>query len=216
MTSRPTRRIPAPARPRSRRCGSTARWPRPGRCWATTTRCTPGTGTRRSDTSAGRWRSIPTTPTRFTGTTEIICWPSAGGTRRSARRGAPASSTRSVSRSTALLGRTLYSAGRAEEALPHLRNVVAMDTTFPLTNEYLGTAYVALGRYAEAVPVLRRASIRRCRRPCRSRSLATRWRRAGRRAEAEAIRHELLERQRRGYVAPTSLAVLSCRPRRHG
>ena len=32
---------------------------------------------------------------------------------------------------------------------------------------------------------------------------------SGRRAEAEQIFEELLERQRRGYVAPASLAVLS-------
>jgi len=30
----------------------------------------------------------------------------------------------------------------AGEAIPELRNMVAMDTAFPLTNEYLDTAYV--------------------------------------------------------------------------
>ena len=53
--------------------------------------------------------------------------------------------------------RTLFLAGRPEEAIPEMRNVVAMDTTFPLTNEFLGTAYLAQRHYAEAVPILRRA-----------------------------------------------------------
>ena len=110
---------------------------------------------------------------------------------------------------TGALGRTLYSAGRAEEAVPHLRNVVAIDTTFPLTNEYLGTAYVALGRYAEAVPVLRRSFDPGARQAMPLSMLGYALAKSGKRAEAEAIRHELLQRQRRGYVVPTSLAVLS-------
>jgi len=44
------------------------------------------------------------------------------------------------------VGRGLYSAGRAEEAVEALRKVVAIDTMFVGNNEYLGTAYDALGR----------------------------------------------------------------------
>jgi serine/threonine-protein kinase len=107
------------------------------------------------------------------------------------------------------LGRALFSAGRAGEALPELRNVAAMDTTFPLTNEYLGSAYIALGRYAEAVPILRRAVEPGVRLSSTLSILGYALAKSGGRAEAEGILKELLERQRRGYVAPVSLAVLS-------
>ncbi|MEO7476151.1 MAG: tetratricopeptide repeat protein, partial [Gemmatimonadales bacterium] len=106
------------------------------------------------------------------------------------------------------LGRALVSAGRAGEAIGELRNTVAMDTAFPLTNEYLGTAYIALGRYAEAVPVLRRAVEPSVRLSSTLAILGYALAKGGRRAEAERILEELLERQRRGYISPTSLAVL--------
>jgi Flp pilus assembly protein TadD len=83
-----------------------------------------------------------------------------------------------------------------------------MDTTFPLTNEYLGTAYLALGRHAEAVPVLRRAVEPAVRLSATLGILGYGLAKSGRRAEAERILEELLERQRRGYISPTSLAVL--------
>jgi tetratricopeptide (TPR) repeat protein len=105
-------------------------------------------------------------------------------------------------------GRALYSAGRVEEAVMELRKVVAMDTAFPLTNEYLGTAYVALGRYAEAVPVLRRSFDPAGRQSIPLAMLGYALAKTGHRAEAEALLRELLERQRGGYIAPTSLAVL--------
>jgi len=107
------------------------------------------------------------------------------------------------------LGRAFYVAGRGEEAVEQLRNAVAIDTTFTLTNEYLGTAYVGLGRYAEAVPVLRRSFDPIARQAMPLAMLGYALAKSGKRAEAEAIRRELLDRQRRGYVVPTSLAVLS-------
>ena len=106
------------------------------------------------------------------------------------------------------VGRGLYSAGRAEEAVEELRKVVAIDTTFVANNEYLGTAYVALGRYAEAVPVLRRAVDPAVRQSSPLGILGFALAKSGRRAEAQEVLRELLERQRRGYIAPTSLAVL--------
>jgi tetratricopeptide (TPR) repeat protein len=106
------------------------------------------------------------------------------------------------------VGRALYNAGRLEDAVGELRNVVAMDTAFPATNEWLGTAYVALGRYAEAIPVLRRAVDSGVRQSNPLAMLAYALAKSGSRKEAEAIRRELLERQRRGYISPTSLAVL--------
>jgi tetratricopeptide (TPR) repeat protein len=105
-------------------------------------------------------------------------------------------------------GRALYSAGHAEEAVLDLRKAVAMDTTFDLTNDYLATAYLALGRYAEAVPVLRRAVDPAVRLSMPLALLGFALAKSGQRAEAEQIQQELLERQRRGYVAPTSLAML--------
>jgi TolB-like protein/Tfp pilus assembly protein PilF len=105
-------------------------------------------------------------------------------------------------------GRALYSAGRTEEAVAELRNAVSMDTTFDLTAEYLSTAYLALGRYADAVPVLRRAIDPDVRLSMSLAILGYALAKSGRRAEAEQIRRELVERQRRAYVGPTSLAVL--------
>ncbi len=106
------------------------------------------------------------------------------------------------------VGRGLYSAGRAEEAVEELRKVVAIDTTFVANNEYLGTAYVALRRYAEAVPVLRRAVDPAVRQSSPLGILGFALAKSGRRAETQEVLRELLERQRRGYIAPTSLAVL--------
>jgi TolB-like protein/Tfp pilus assembly protein PilF len=104
--------------------------------------------------------------------------------------------------------RSLYTAGRTEESVAELRNIVAIDTAFPLTNEYLGTIYVALGRYDEAVPLLRRAVDPTVRLSAPLALLGFALAKSGRRAEAERILEELLERQRGGYIAPTSLAVL--------
>ncbi len=106
------------------------------------------------------------------------------------------------------LGRAIFSAGRPAEAIPELRNTVAMDTTFPLTNEYLGTAYVALGRYAEAVPVLRRSIDTVSQQSMPIAILGYALAKTGQRTEPEVLLRKLLDRQRRGYVIPTSLAVL--------
>ena len=106
------------------------------------------------------------------------------------------------------VGRALYFAGRAEEAVAELRKVVAIDTTFVATNEWLGTAYVALGRYAEAVPVLQRAFDPAVRQSTPLGVLGYALAKSGRREEADEVLRELLERHRRGYIAPTSLATL--------
>jgi TolB-like protein/Tfp pilus assembly protein PilF len=106
------------------------------------------------------------------------------------------------------VGRALYSAGRVEEAVEELQKVVAIDTTFVYTNEYLGTAYVALGRYAEAVPLLRRAVDPAVRHSIPLGVLGYALAKSGRRAEAQEVLGELRERHRRGYIAPTSVAVL--------
>jgi Flp pilus assembly protein TadD len=106
------------------------------------------------------------------------------------------------------VGRALYNAGRLEDAVRELRNVVAMDTAFPATNEWLGTTYIALGRYADAEPPLRRAVDLGVRQSTPLALLGYALAKSGRREEAEVIQRELLERQRKGYVSPTSLAVL--------
>jgi eukaryotic-like serine/threonine-protein kinase len=106
------------------------------------------------------------------------------------------------------LGRTLYLTGRAEEAVPHLRNVLALDSMFPVTNEWLGTAYVALGRYAEAVPVLRRSIDTVSQQSTPIALLGYALAKTGQRAEAEGLLRKLIDRQRRGYLTPTSLAVI--------
>jgi hypothetical protein len=59
------------------------------------------------------------------------------------------------------------------------------------------------------VPVLRRAVEPTVRLSMPLAVLGYALAKSGGRAEAEHIRKELLERQRRGYVAPASLAVLS-------
>jgi TolB-like protein/Tfp pilus assembly protein PilF len=107
------------------------------------------------------------------------------------------------------LGRALHNSGRGEEAVEQLRNALAIDTAFTLANEYLGTVYVGLGRYEEAVPVLRRSFDPAVRQAMPFAMLGYALAKSGKRAEAEAIRRELLDRHRRGYVVPTSLAVLS-------
>ncbi|HET7427265.1 MAG TPA: tetratricopeptide repeat protein, partial [Gemmatimonadales bacterium] len=107
------------------------------------------------------------------------------------------------------LGRALITAGKSDEAVAELRNTIAMDTTFPLTNEYLGTAYIAQGRYDEAVPTLRRAFEPGSRLSSTLSVLGYALAKSGRVDEARRIREELRERQRRGYLSPTSLAVVS-------
>jgi len=106
------------------------------------------------------------------------------------------------------LGRALFSVGRAGEAMAELRNTAAMDTTFPLTNEYLGSAYIALGRSGDAVPVLRRAIEPRVRLSSTLSVLGYALAKSGQGAEAKQLLKELQARQQRGYISPTSLALL--------
>jgi Tfp pilus assembly protein PilF len=54
-------------------------------------------------------------------------------------------------------GQRLYHAGRPEEAAAQLRGVMALDSSFIVANEFLGTIYLFQGRPAEAVPLLERS-----------------------------------------------------------
>jgi predicted Zn-dependent protease len=51
-------------------------------------------------------------------------------------------------------GQTLYRAGRLEEAAAHIRGVMALDSSFIVANQFLGTVYLFQGRAAEAVPLI--------------------------------------------------------------
>ncbi|HET6576975.1 MAG TPA: tetratricopeptide repeat protein [Gemmatimonadales bacterium] len=92
---------------------------------------------------------------------------------------------------------------------PRDRLQEALRERYTLERELGRAAYVALGRYAEAVPVLRRSFDPAARQSMPLAMLGYALAKSGRRAEAEQILRELLDRRRRAYVVPTSLAVLS-------
>jgi eukaryotic-like serine/threonine-protein kinase len=107
------------------------------------------------------------------------------------------------------LGRALLTARRPAEAAAQLRGVLAMDSTFVLVNEWLGTVYLSQGRAAEAVSLFERAIDPAVRHSIPTALLGYAMAKAGRRRESEALLRELLERQSKGYVSPTGIALLT-------
>jgi TolB-like protein/tetratricopeptide (TPR) repeat protein len=107
------------------------------------------------------------------------------------------------------VGRALYSARHLDESVAQLRNVLALDTTFFITNEWLATAYMAQGKFAEAVPLFERAIDPTVRHSIPTALLGCALAKSGQRKRAEALRRNLLDREARGYVSPTSLALIN-------
>jgi eukaryotic-like serine/threonine-protein kinase len=107
------------------------------------------------------------------------------------------------------LGRTLYTVKRFQEAATQLQGLLAIDSTFVMVNEYLGTLYLTQGRAAEAVPLLQRAIDPAVHHSIPTALLGYALAKAGRRRESEALRRQLLERQSKGYVSPTAIALLN-------
>jgi eukaryotic-like serine/threonine-protein kinase len=107
------------------------------------------------------------------------------------------------------LGRALLTARRPAEAAAQLRGVLAMDSTFVLVNGWLGTVYLSQGRAAEAVSLFERAIDPAVRHSIPTALLGYAMAKAGRRRESEALLRELLERQSKGYVSPTGIALLT-------
>jgi serine/threonine-protein kinase len=107
------------------------------------------------------------------------------------------------------LGRALHIARRPDEAAAQLRGVLAIDSTFVVVNEWLGSVYLSQGRAAEAVPLFQRAIDPAVRHSVPTALLGYALAKAGRRHESEELLRELLERQSKGYVSPTSIALLT-------
>jgi serine/threonine-protein kinase len=107
------------------------------------------------------------------------------------------------------LGHSLHAVGRQDEAAAHLRGVLAVDSTFVVTNEYLATTYLAQGRFADAVPLFQRAIEPTVRLSVPTALLGYALAKAGRRQQADSVRRELMDRQSRGYISPTSLALIN-------
>lgn len=153
-------------------------------------RCTNGTGRRPSGTSAGRLRSTPTTltPTHWYNGDYLLAvgrLDEAVAEARRARELDPLSLTISGG-----VGRALYNARRPDEAA-QLRGVLAIDSTFVIVNEWLGTVYLSQGRAAEAVPLYERAIDPAVRHSVPTALLGHALARAGRRSESEALLREL-------------------------
>jgi TolB-like protein/DNA-binding SARP family transcriptional activator/Tfp pilus assembly protein PilF len=105
-------------------------------------------------------------------------------------------------------GQRLYQVGRLEEAESQLRSVLALDSSFIVANEFLGTIYLFQGRTAEAVPLLER-SIDHARHSINVALLGYAYAKAGSRLKAEALLRELLERRSKGSISPSSIALLT-------
>jgi serine/threonine protein kinase/tetratricopeptide (TPR) repeat protein len=103
-------------------------------------------------------------------------------------------------------GQTLYRAGHLEEAAAHIRAVMALDSS---GSELLGMVYLFQGKAAEAVPLLERAFDPVVRQSFAVALLGYAYAKAGRRPNAEALLRELLERRSKGYISPTTIALLT-------
>jgi TolB-like protein/Tfp pilus assembly protein PilF len=106
------------------------------------------------------------------------------------------------------LGRALHTAGRMDQAVAQLRGVLALDSTFYVNAEWLGTTYLAEGRFAEALPLLQRSIDPAVRHSIPIALTGYALANLGRPREAKALLGELMERRSRGYVSPTSIALL--------
>jgi TolB-like protein/Tfp pilus assembly protein PilF len=107
------------------------------------------------------------------------------------------------------LGRALYRAGRLEESAAQLRDVLALDPAFVVANNDLGRVYLSQGRTAEALPLLERGVDSAVRYSADIAMLALGYAQSGSRKRAEALMDELLSRRSKGYVAPSSIAVVA-------
>jgi serine/threonine-protein kinase len=106
-------------------------------------------------------------------------------------------------------GQALYRVGRLDDAVRLLRDIRSLDPGFTLVNLSLGQAYLMQGRTADAVSVLESAFDPTVRQAIGLAFLGLAYAKAGRRREAEALLGELLSRRSRGYVSPTSIALLT-------
>ena len=104
------------------------------------------------------------------------------------------------------VGWILDAAGRHDAAIAHLRQTVALDSEYVQARVRLAHALLAAGHFAESLGEARRlVAVTDSSVPALA-ILASTSAHVGRRAEARALLDRLLERSRRQYVPPASIA----------
>ena len=106
-------------------------------------------------------------------------------------------------------GDYLQAVGRWDEALREARRARELDPLSLTINGAAGRTLYSAGRIEEAVPAIRNVVAMDTTFPLTNEYLGTAYVALGRYAEAVPVLRELLDRQRRGYLVPTSLAMLT-------
>ncbi len=108
------------------------------------------------------------------------------------------------------LGLIFYYARQSDRAIEQYRKTLELDPNFALAHQGLGRACLEKGMYQQAIEDMQRAASLAGESVAMSAALAHAYAVAGNRDEAERILGDLLERSRRSYVEPMSLAVVFC------
>jgi TolB-like protein/tetratricopeptide (TPR) repeat protein/predicted Ser/Thr protein kinase len=104
------------------------------------------------------------------------------------------------------VGWILDRAGRHDDAVAHLKQTIAMDSSYVQGRWRLASALMSAGRFTEALDHVRRVVVLTDSSPSALAAVATIYGRAGRRDEAREILARLLDRSRHQYVSPASIA----------
>ncbi len=108
----------------------------------------------------------------------------------------------------AVAGRSLYHAGRYDDALEHLRKVLEIDANFYATRLYIGWVYEEKGRMAEAVAEFEKCIDLSGGDPASRGALGHALGVWGQRDRARRVLEELKQDSKRRYVAPYYLAAI--------
>ena len=106
------------------------------------------------------------------------------------------------------LGLVFYYARQPDRAIEQYQKTIELDPHFALAHQALGRAYLEKGMHQQAVEHIQRAASLAGDSVAMSAALAHAYAVTGKKGEARTILGHLLERSRRSYVQPISIAVI--------